>query len=195
MSDAPKVLPSEAVSAPAVPRETGLLGAGEWKVAWRHEPRRICVMHLLLPKPDWADAQWVPEGADSWLMQDVACRAVLKAFTAGGYDPVAVDDCMGEAIAAWAHNPQRAMYRPGSLEPENNLIRSYEAMRAHIVGGGRFRDLPVELCEVVGAYFGFETWLAWLHREKERHGPFTGVHAELVQDLWSEGAAALPRVQ
>ena len=188
--------------APALARETGLLGAGEWVVVWRHEPKRIGIQHIMLPKPEWADEEWVPEGADSWLMQDVACRAVLKTFTAAGYDPWAVDDCMGEAIEAWAANPQRAMYKPGSeageeaaKRPWNELMRCYEAMRAHITGGGRFRDLPVELCEVVGANFGFETWLAWLHREKEKYGPFEGVHADLVQDLWSENAVQLPRVQ
>ena len=195
MSDAPLVLPSSVAKVLETQRETRLLGAGKWKVVWCEEPaRRIQVIHVELPRPAWATDEWTPDGADSWFLQDVACRAVLQVFVGKlGWECAQVDEAMGEGIEAWAANPQRTM--GGGTSGKNDLVLSYEAVRAHIVGGGRLRDVPIKTVEVVAEHFGLSIWYFWLQREVARWGPFEGEYADLVGDLWHTQDKVLPRVQ
>ena len=194
MDGSPIVLPSNVVGLPGSGRESRLLGPGEWKVCWSNEPRRMVVLHRLSPLPSWADDEWVPEGAEGWLTQDVACRAVLEVALKKGWEVDQVDEALGEGVKAWAMNPQRVMHHPG--QSKNDLVLSYEAVRAHIVAGGRLRDVPIVTVEIVARYFGLEIWRYWLHKEVQEHGPFEGEYADLVGDLWTNAPATqMERVQ
>ena len=164
-------------------RQNAMLLAGEWKVVWRNEePRRIAFIHHLLPKPHWAEHEWQPP--HDAFTEDVACRAVLRTFVAEGWEAQEVDDEMGQSIRGWASNPQRTMSKPQG--GKNDLIRCYEATRAHLLDGGRLRDVPVNVVQMVAENMGLSRWRHWLQAEVEQYGPFEGEYKELVEDCWRE---------
>ena len=181
VNGSPLVLPANV--ADLLPREP-MLKAHEWKLVWRNaDPRRVQVVARWRPRPDWATHEYEPV-YDS-LNEDTACRAILRTFVSEGWEVEAIDDAMGEAIATWAANPQRTMSRP--LGDKNDLVRCYNAVRSHLVDGGRLRDVPVNVAEVVGQNFGFHIWRHWLQAELEQFGPFPEPYRSLVEDLWGEG--------
>ena len=175
----PLVLTGSAVSKLAVARESKMLMPHTWKVVWRNEdPRHMAVIHVTEPKPLWAQHEFEPDYGP--LCEDIACRAILRTFVAEGWDASQVDDALGEAVKGWSLNPQRLMRGSGKSE----LVVCYEAVRAHLVDGGRLRDCPMNVVAVVAENFGLSQWRHWLQAEVEQFGPFTGQWKELTEDCW-----------
>lgn len=179
MNDSPIVLPSNVMRVRAA-RE-GLLKRHEWKVCWRHaHPRRVEVIHVVRPCPDWAEEEWSPPYHDN--SEEIACRAVLRTLVSKGFEAEMVDDAMGEAIESWADHPSRVMEHGLA---KNQLMSAYNAVSAHLANGGRFRDIPIHTCEMVCQELGAELWAPHLVRELSEFGPFPQRYHDLIEDLWT----------
>ena len=176
---APMVFTHAALEKLQVVRESKGLAPHTWKVVWSNEPKHIAVQHITEPKPAWAQYEFTPDYGP--LCEDIACRAVLRTFVAEGWDADQVDEALGEAVRGWALNPQRLMRGSGKSE----LVVCYEAVRTHLVNGGRLRDCPLNVVKVVGENFGLNQWRHWLQAEVEQYGPFEGEWHELVNDCWT----------
>lgn len=173
----PIVLPESVREKDASPRK--LFEAGEWKVAWRNDPKRVEVVSVNEPRPIWAHVEWQPLSTPGY--EDIACRAVLRTLVAQGFEAEMVDDAMGKAIAMWAGHPSRTMEHGGF---ENQLMAAFNALMAHLSQGGRFRDAPIHTCEMVCAEFGSQVFSRWLVQERIEFGEFPPRYRELVEDLW-----------
>ena len=172
------VLPETAITERPAPRT--LYGAGEWKVAWREaEPRRVMVVPRLDPRPAWAEHEWQPDNRPG--QEDIACRAVLRALVAQGFEAEMVDDALGTGVRMWADHPSRTMEHGGF---RNQLMAAYNALRAHLSQGGYLRDVPIHTCEMVFAELGSQIFSRWLVEEYRELGPFPPRYRELVEDLW-----------
>ena len=189
VNGSPTVIPSGVAT--LVPRENRMLGPNEWKVVWRNaEPRRMRIVDRLYSKPEWAEHEWEP--FYDALNEDTACRAVLRTFVAEGWEPEEVDDEMGQAIGSWAANPQRIMRQSG----KNQLIACYHSIRAHLVDGGRLRDVPINVVTVVAEHMGLSRWRHWIQSEYEQYGEFPKAYKDVIEDCWrAEGSDDTRRVE
>ena len=171
------ILPDTASGQPA---PQALLKAHEWKVVWSHEPRRMAFIHVTEPKPAWADLEWEPPYGP--LCEDVGMRTVLRVFIAEGWDADYVDETMGQSLRSWSLDPSRVA-RYGD---KSQLMASFDSLLSHLKDGGRLRDVPIGVCELVFDKFGAETFRFWLQAEYEQFGLFPAPYGDLVNDLWTQ---------
>ena len=158
---------------------TALFEPGEWKVCWRMKPKRVQVIAVSEPRPVWAEHEWQPESRPGF--EDIACRAVLRALIAQGFEADMVDDAMGRAIRLWANHPSRTMEWGGF---RNQLMAAFNATMAHLSQGGRLRDMPVVTAEMVFTEFGSQPFSRWLVEEYREYGAFPEPYRSLIEDLW-----------
>ena len=177
MSKSPIVLPEGAVGYDHAPAE--LFKAGERKVAWHEDPKRVEIVSVHQPRPIWAQHEWTPDNRPGF--EDIACRAVLRTLVAQGFEADMVDDALGKAVAMWAGHPSRTMEWGGF---RNQLMAAYNATMAHLSQGGRLRDMPVVTAEMVFTEFGSQVFSRWLVEEYREYGEFPEPYRSLVEDLW-----------
>ena len=177
MSKSPIVLPEGVLDKDAAPRE--LFVAGEWKVAWRDQPKRVEIISVHEPRPIWAQHEWQPDNRPG--LEDIACRAVLRALVAQGFEAEMVDDALGKAVQMWAGHPSRTMEWGGF---RNQLMAAFNATMAHLSQGGRLRDMPIVTAEMVFTEFGSQIFSRWLVEEYREYGAFPEPYRSLVEDLW-----------